>query len=378
MSTWTRRNFLAGASAALAASTLTRVNAAPPATTRPARNSIDESAYQWHDVRDWGIEGKGFSDTEGDYDRLPKRAKGIVRSAVWALSKDSTGLSVGFKAATPAIAIRYTLLSESIAMPHMCATGVSGADLYGQDASNNLRWIGDARPTSQHVSQSLAQEMDIVDREYRLYFPLYNGVKKLEIGLPHDIDLTPIAPRTTGAIVYYGTSIAQGGCVSRPGVAFTSSLSRRLDRPFINLAFSGNGKMEETVGRFLVELDPAAWVIDCVPNMTTEMVRQNTIPLVHQLRAVRPNTPILLVEDRINDTFWTSKHLLAEGVERRRALSDAYDTLLSTGQKNIHYLKGDNLIGTDGEGTVDGSHPNDLGTRRYTEQLEPAIKQMLA
>lgn len=375
-----RRRFLTGATAMVAASAAGRLAAgAPRATTRPitAATAIDESLYDWHDPREWGIEGKGFTDTLGDYDRLPGRAKGVVRDAVWNLSRDSAGMSVGFESATPALVVRYTLISESLAMPHMPATGVSGVDLYGKDGKDRWRWVGNTRPTTPRVSQSLAKDMDVVQREYRLYLPLYNGLKRLEIGVPKGIEFQPVAPRREGAIVYYGTSIAQGGCVSRPGMAFTSILSRRLDRPFINLAFSGNGKMEENVGRFLVELDPAAYVIDCVPNMTAAEVRERTVPLVKQLRKVRPDVPIVLVEDRTHDGQWVSRKLDAERDDRRKALREGYDQLLKDGAKKLTYLKGDKLTGDDGEGTVDGSHPTDLGSVRYADQLEPVLRKVL-
>jgi hypothetical protein len=377
MSTWTRRRFLASASAAVAAGTLGRMSrGAPPATTRATSGplAVDEAAYDWHDVREWGVEGKGFADTEGDYDRLPAKAKGVVRPAVWNLAKDSAGLSVGFQAATPAVVVRYTLLKESLAMPHMPATGVSGVDLYGKDGKNRWRWVGGTRPAEQRVVQPLAKGMDVVVRDYRLYLPLYNGVKTLEIGMPKGVELQPVAPRKEGAVVYYGTSIAQGGCVSRPGMAFTSILSRWMDRPFINLAFSGNGKMEENVGQFMAELEPAAWVIDCVPNMTLDQVKERTVPMVKQLRKARPGVPVVLVEDRFNDTQWTSRKSEADWTERRKALRAGYDALVADGEKGLFYVKGDKLIGEDGEGTVDGSHPNDLGSMRYADQLLPVLK----
>lgn len=380
MANWSRRRFLAGASAVVAAGAVGRVSVGAPAkaTTRPSKAAagIDETLYDWHDVREW-VEGKGFTDTEGDYDRLPARAKGVVRPPVWFLSKDSAGMCVGFHASTPAVAVRYTLTSENLDMSHMPATGVSGVDLYGKDAKDRWRYIGNTRPSTQHVVQVLANDMDLVDREYRIHLPLYNGVKNLELGIPKGVEWRPVAPRKEGTVVYYGTSIAQGGCVSRPGMAFTSILSRRLDRPFINLAFSGNGKMEENVGQFLVELDPAAYVIDCLPNMTVAEVRERTVPMVQQLRKVRPDTPILLVEDRTHDGQWISQKLEAEREERRKALRDGYEQLLKDGQKKLYYLKGDLLTGDDGEGTVDGSHPTDLGAVRYADQLEPVLRKVL-
>src|SRR5678816_2288262 len=99
-----------------------------PATTTAIR--IPDHLV-WHDAREWGVEGRAFDDTENYYDRLPGRAKGVVREPVWDLGRNTAGMSVHFEAQTPAIYVRYELLGERMAMPHMPATGVSGVDLYG-------------------------------------------------------------------------------------------------------------------------------------------------------------------------------------------------------------------------------------------------------
>src|SRR6185436_7835587 len=99
-------------------------------------------------------------------------------------------------------------------------------------------------------------------------------------------------------IVFYGTSITQGGCASRPGMVHTAIVGRRLEMPVINLGFSGNGRMEQEVTDLLTEIDAAVYVIDCLPNMSAKDVEEKTEPLVRTLRKARPTTPILLVEDR--------------------------------------------------------------------------------
>src|SRR6185436_14505138 len=122
----------------------------------------------------------------------------------------------------------------------------------------------------------------------------------VELGLPKGAKLAkgdayPTARRKP--IVFYGTSITQGGCASRPGMVHTAILGRRLDRPVINLGFSGNGRMEPEMARLLAELDPAVYVIECLPNMSAKEVEERTEPLVRSIRTARPKTPILLAED---------------------------------------------------------------------------------
>ena len=175
----------------------------------------------------------------------------------------------------------------------------------------------------------------------------------------------------------FRSSITQGGCASRPGMVHTAIIQRHLNYPVINLGFSGNGKMEPEVASLLAELDPSVFVIDCLPNMTGPEVAQRAENLVKTVRAARPNTPILLVEDR---TF-TNAHLVPSKMQHhktsRAALRAAFDKLTAAGTKNLHYLTGDDLLGDDTEGTVDSSHPTDLGFLRQAEAFKKSLVPLL-
>lgn len=337
-----------------------------------------EGETAWYDVT--GVEGKGWSDTARFFDRLPSRAEGKVRADVWNLSRHSAGMLARFETDSTAIRARYRLLNASLAMPHMPATGVSGLDLYARDEQGRERRLGVAQPHEQHVEATLADGVDPHPggpRRYTLYLPLYNGVETLEIGVAAPSTFRPVPPRKDKPLVFYGTSIMQGGCASRPGMSITALLGRRLDRPTINLGFSGNGRMEPEVGVFLAELDPAAYVIDCLPNMTPELVVQNAAPLVRQLRQARPSTPILLVEDRTFTNAAFSRAQRAGHAARRAALHKAYDELTAAGVPYLHYLPGSALLGDDGEAAVDGSHPTDVGMLRYANAYEPLLRSIL-
>jgi hypothetical protein len=337
------------------------------------------SALVWHDVRDWGVEGRGWDDVERYYDRLPARAKGVVRDAVWNLSRHSAGMCTRFVTDARAIHARWKLWSSRLAMSHMPATGVSGLDLYTWDKnSSSWCWLGVGRPeASAEVQATLVDGLDGSKRLFMLYLPLYNGVDSLEIGLPSGAHFEGVAPRTSKPVVFYGTSIVQGGCASRPGMHHVGILGRRLGCPVINLGFSGNGMMEPEVGRFLSELDPAAFVIDCLPNMQAELVTERTEPLVRTLRDARPTTPIVLVEDRNygNAPFLASRR--QQHAAKRKALRQTMERLVNVGVGGIHYVPGDGLLGEDGEGTVDGSHPTDLGFWRMADVLEPVLAQLI-
>ena len=373
-----RRHFLQ-LSVAGAAVAATPAVAAPSEPGRAAVSPTVEGEIAWYDVSKWGVEGRGWDDTEKYFDRFPKKAHGVVRDPVWNLSRNSAGMLSRFETDSPTVRVRYMLRSSSLALPHMPATGVSGVDLYARDAHGEDRWLAVAFPTAQKVEAQLASNVDPWPggRLYTLYLPLYNGVETLEVGVPKGAQFRPVAPRMLQPLVMYGTSILHGACASRPGIAYTAILGRRLNRPVINLGFSGNGQMEPEVGALLAELDPCVYAIDCLPNMTPEMVAQRTQPLVRQLRAAHPETPILLVEDRTLTNAEFYRGTREAHAKRRTALREAYEALEKSGIRRLHYLRGDEQLGDDGEAATDGSHPNDLGMVRYADAYEKALRRIL-
>jgi hypothetical protein len=345
----------------------------------PEKAKADDSGkVLWYDLRLLDVEGQGFTDTKAPYDRLPAKAEDVVRPPVWSLSHHSAGLCARFVTDSPEIHCRWTLTSPRLAMPHMPATGVSGIDLYVKH-EGKWRWLACGRPTAQTNSAKLVSGIPEGSREYLLYLPLYNGVTSVEIGLPKDRSLAKAPSREKGKdkpIVFWGTSITQGGCASRPGMVHTAILGRRLDRPVVNLGFSGNGRMEPEVARLIAEIDAAAYVVDCLPNIGAAEVAERTEPLVHILEKAHPETPIVLVEDRsYSDSF-----LVAAKRERnessRKALRAAYENLKKEGVANLYYLEGERLLGDDNEGTVDSSHPTDLGFWRQADAFEPLLREV--
>ncbi len=344
-----------------------------------AKEDPSDSTF-WHDARKLRIEGQGWAGTKSDYDRLPAKAESMVRDAVWRLSRDSSGIVVPFTTDAPAIKVRWTLTSDRLAMPHMPATGVSGLDLYVRDEDGKWRWLACKPPQGKTTTATLVSNVPEGPHDYLLYLPLYNGVTSLEINIPSGKFLARSEPRpeeNQKPIVFYGTSITHGASASRPGMAHPAILGRRFNRPIINLGFSGNGRMETEVATLLAELDPAVFVIDCLPNIGAEEVLARTKPCIDILRKAHPTTPILLVEDRTYGDAFFIRAKRERNRTSREALRKVYDELKSAGDENLYYLEGEKLLGDDNEGTVDSSHPTDLGFMRqadaFTKALEPIL-----
>lgn len=370
--------------ALLCAGTAAHAQQAKAPAAKAASKAADRYAVRpdekisWHDVRETDLEGRAFPDAarKSYFDRLPAEADGKVTAAVWGLSRDSAGQMFRFRTDSTSIYAHYKLTKAKLEQPHMPATGVSGLDLYARDKDGKWRWVQVVRPTAQELKVRIAENLDPGEREYALYLPLYNGVEFLNVGVTEGRKFAGLKPRAK-PVVFYGTSITHGACASRPGMVHTAILGRRLDAPVVNLGFSGNGRMDKEVGDFLVRIDAAAFVIDCLPNMNAQEVAAKCGPLVKQLRAARPDTPIVLVEDRRNTDSWLLAARRKHHDDNHAALKAAYEQLLKDGVKGLSYVPGDHLYGDDNDGATDGSHASDLGFYRQADVFEPFLKAAL-
>jgi hypothetical protein len=346
----------------------------------PAAADVDDAAedVDWKDASCFELEGRGWADTARPYDRLPARARKVVPSEVWRLSRHSAGLCVRFQAAAR-VSVRWSLTLPELAMPHMPATGVSGVDLYVRAADGRWLFVGNGRPASRldNVAAFELRDGGPPLSEYLLYLPLYNGVKDLEIGVGPGGRIRKAAPRPSSRrqpILVYGTSIVQGGCASRPGMAWPSIVGRRLDRPVINLGFSGSGKMEPEVDDCLAELDPEIFIIDSLGNMQDlddDLICGRVEMLVLKLRTAHPATPIVLVGQ---SSIRTDSH----PVRTSRLQEQAVRRLRAARVRGLTLVSGAKLLGADREGTVDGGHPTDLGMMRQAELIAPILERILS
>ncbi|MDC3350838.1 SGNH/GDSL hydrolase family protein [Flavobacteriaceae bacterium] len=347
----------------------------------------NESNVSYYGRDHFLIEGTAVADSlkESPYDRLPVSYKDKVRQPVWDLSKSSAGITVRFHSNSTSINLKWTVLND-FDMPHMASTGIKGIDLYTK-YNNKWRYVTTAGAIvglKKHQNKSklldsisefeLIKNMTPEFREYKLFLPLYDGVTKLEVGIDPTASIEKASPSSVKPIVFYGTSITQGGCASRPGMAHTSIISRRLDVECINYGFSGNGRMETPIVELISEISASFYVIECLQNMDSDQVKQRVRPLVETIRKKHPLTPIVLVENMMYKMAFLDQTLQDELIQENLTLKNEFDKILKSGDQNIFYVK-DNLL--DDEGTVDGVHFTDLGFLRYADYLLKNFKEFM-
>ncbi len=335
----------------------------------------------WHNPNSNIFRTTGFPWYEQDkkYRRLPVNPRLEIPEAVNIIANCTAGGQIAFQTDSSHIAIRAELTGKA-SMNHMPATGQCGFDLYvGAPGSQRFHNV-----TKFYLSESsyeilLFDHPEKVMRNFTINFPLYTGVKKLVIGLDTDAETTLPPPwEVDGKIIFYGTSITQGGCASRPGMAFTNILSRLLNAEIINLGFSGNGRGEPEMIELMADIpSPKLLILDYHANAAGKL--KQTLPVATQiLRKRHPNVPILMVsriayaKDASHPTSLTARS------EDHDVYINVLEKMKNEGDTRIFFLDGTKLLGTDyDECTVDGVHPSDLGFMRIAQGLKPEILKIM-
>lgn len=342
----------------------------------------DAKKYYYTDASTFPIYGKAIENTSATYERLPASLEGVIRQPVWDLAHHSAGISVRFRSDSPSIKLRWVSFGLHT-MNHMTDTGTRGLDLYTQDpVDGHWRFARSARPQKDTLNdQVVVSGMDRKMREFIVYLSLYEGVKKLEIGVEEGTIIEGPAldsPRKGSPIVMYGTSILQGGCANRPGMAFTNIISRELDREVVNLGFSGNARLDYEIAELMAAVkDPSLFVLDNVPNCEASLIDERQEKFFRIIRDAHPDVPVIFIENPNYPHAVFDKVTAADIAARNASMRAVYEKLKKAGEKKIYYIKGDKMLGLDGEATVDGVHFTDLGMVRYTEYVLPTLKKAL-
>ena len=350
--------------------------------------SVDSNGVKWIDGRYLPLEGRMFSDVDHYYDRLPRNVSTNINPGVRTMKHFTSGMLFRFVTDSSNLHFRWMPYSLIMSRPHMPSTGVSGIDVYRQD--DDGRWlyvktgiINDAKRGGSLSVKWKPGTSCIVN------LPIYNGVESFTLGIDSNATVKALGPRKSGIekpVVFYGTSVTHGGCCSRPGLSFVNIVGRYYDVPVVNLGFSGSGRLEFDMSRHLADIDASCYVIDCLFNIGGYRdlpdfadikdrrgpicaLKQRYEPFLRALRAARPGVPIIMA-DRCD--VYTTKPDIKDEFSR-----SLYKKLIAEGWKDLYYLSKDDMYSGDLEGTVDGTHPNDLGMMTMAKAFGNAVANAL-
>ncbi len=345
-----------------------------------ATGAFNRDDVVFYDVRKapFRIYGLYNPETEPIFRRMPKEVADTVSPGVSYLSTNTSGGRVRFKTNSPFIAIRAEMPPVS-PMSHMPFTGQASFTIYFNKNGHSTYYRTFKPPVEKLMKgegiTGIVEFVDVPDEDMRdvtIYFPLYAAVDSLYIGLSKDAVVLPgDTYKREKPIVFYGSSITQGGCASHSGNSYEGFLSRRFDANYINFGFSGNAKAEDAMIEYLAGMDMSMFVCDYDHNAKTlEHLKNTHEKLFRAVRAAHPEIPIIIMSA---PNFDTNR---ADWTPRRAVVFETYAKAALEGDKNVYYVDGERLFGGDCRDgcTVDGCHPNDLGFYRMADAVGAAME----
>lgn len=326
---------------------------------------IDKEDIKFYKIDDAPFKIYGVFRENGKFRRMPEDVAKSVSEGVYALHSNTAGGRVRFVTDSPYIAI-YAKMDGLGKMPHFTLTGSVGFDLY---IDNNY-------------AKTFVPPLDIEDgyesifelekkelREITINFPLYSNINELFIGLQDTAHISEAkAYKNAKPMVYYGSSITQGGCASRPGMSYQAIVSRALDYDYINLGFSGNAKAEDEIIEYIKNLDMSIFVYDYDHNApSVEHLEKTHEKMFKAIREKNPLLPVIMMS--------RPKHFLTDGEKiRRNIIETTYRNAVLSGDKNVYFIDGEALTELcKDSGTVDNCHPTDFGFASMAKALTEVI-----
>lgn len=318
----------------------------------------------------------GKATSEGEYFHRVDTAKyHSMPPKVKKLFTNSAGLAISFTTNSPLIKAKWTV-PDNPQLPNLTRIAQKGLDLYIK-RDGKWQFAGVGMPGGVTTERVLVDNMGTEEKECLLYLPLYDELKSLEIGVLAGSYIRKGENPFKKKIVVYGSSILQGASASRPGMAYPARLARSSGYNFINLGLSGNGKMEKEVAAMMADIDADAFILDCIPNPSPKEIEERTVDFVLTLRQKHPDTPIIIIQTLIRETGNFNRKAREQVKQQNEAIAGQVEVLRKKNVKNLYFIKENCFLGTDHEGTIDGTHPNDLGFDRILKKYKPAIGKIL-
>lgn len=335
------------------------------------KNFKIESCINKDDIRYYSIDDKPFNihgifKENGKYRRLPEKVARNISEGVYNLHTNTAGGRVRFKTNSSYVAI-YVKMNSIGKMSHFALTGSAGFDLYVKEYFMKT-FIPPFNVKNSY--ESIIEFENNALREITINFPLYSGVNEMFIGVQKEAVLEEAKPYTIEKpIVYYGSSITQGGCASRPGMSYPSIISRKFDCDYVNLGFSGSAKAEKGIIEYIRNLDMSLFVYDYDHNSPNiEHLKATHEKMFESIRCEKPYTPIIIMS--------RPKYFLTEEEEVRKSITETtYKNARLKGDKKVYFLSGKDLTEyCKNEGTVDNCHPTDFGFFSISEAIGKLIE----
>ncbi len=331
-------------------------------------SQLNKSDIKYYNVKEKPFKIYGVFYEDGKFRRLPEAVAKSVNDGVYSLHTHTAGGRVRFKTDSPYIAIKAAMPNIG-KMSHFAVSGSAGFDLY---VKNETEVYVNSFIPGFYFEDGFESVKDFPKSEMReitINFPTYSEVAELYIGVSENAQISEPTPyKYDKPIVFYGSSITQGGCCSRPGNTYQSFISRRFDTDYINLGFSGNARGEDEIAEYIKNLNMSVFVYDYDHNAPTLEHLKNTHKRMYDIvRKANPELPIIIM----------TRPTYAPNNSTFSVIRETYEIAKENGD-NVYYIDGPTLMAkAENNGTVDGCHPNDLGFFSMASAVGDVLKEIL-
>ncbi len=313
--------------------------------------------------------GVPFFDSTGKLERVPEDVAKQCNDGVATLSKRCPGARLRFCTDSRKISFRITLASIE---PDI------GMSIYSCQSGNvfiGSRYAGLVKPSGyDSVLCQGAFEKDAGMEDVTLFLPRNEPVAGIEIELDDGAAVEAPTPYAHAKpILFYGSSITEGGCRSKPANAYNALLSRWLDADYYNFGFSGSARGELAMADYITTIEKSVFVMDYDHNSPSkEHLAATHEPFFRRIREREPELPIVILTRPDFDFH-------AECAPRREIIRATYEHAKAAGDENVYFLDGERFFGDEDRDacTNDCTHPNDLGMYRMAKVIEPVLRGIL-
>ncbi|TZF85058.1 hydrolase [Pedobacter sp. BS3] len=302
-----------------------------------------------------------------DHPDLPARMKQLFTHG--------TGMYIAFKTNSTAISAKWCVTAAR-PLPYLTPIANKGFDIYVKK-QGKWQFAGVAAPTGICSTKTLVENMEEGEKEFIMYLPVYDEIRSLEIGVKPGAIIEPIPEPFKKRVLIYGSSIVQGAGTSRPGMAYPAQLSRQTGLNFINFGLSGMAKMEKEVADIVASVDADAYILDCVPNSAPSEIKERTKYLLQTIREKHPKAPIIVMQSVIRESSYVNQRVAKYVRDQNTMIDRETMSLTNKGMKDVYFITSEKFIGDDHEGSIDGTHPNDLGYYRMATFLNGELTKIL-
>jgi hypothetical protein len=321
-----------------------------------------------------------FTEDKPLLSRLPARLKATLpRERLWAIAQQPSGVRIRFRTDSRRVCIVAQVADASV-MEHITSIGQNGFDLYADNEYLASAYPGVVQGSPTKIDTTWATGIERAMRDVTIYLPLYKAATIDAIYVDADAKIEAPGPfAVTKPVVYYGTSITQGGCASNPGDSYPAMLSRWMNVDFVNLGFDGNGLGDDAIASAMAEIDAAAFVLDYWVNVVPDQLHDTLPRMVDALRAKHPQTPIFVTSPYFNTRAVVNDTSAKQDAQKLKVAREFVEARRAKGDQQIEFIDGREMISRDQAiGLVDGLHANTLGFYFCAKGLEPHLRRALA